>query len=103
MRQISTSNGCRSFKSVESGFRPSSSEISLPAPMISPFGDDQVNSAILVVLTLSIKRGEAAERDEAEPPLAAASVANIENCFIKSNVDITTASGWLQRLVRHLV
>jgi hypothetical protein len=60
MRQISTSNGCRSFKSVESGFRPSSSEISLPAPMISPSGDDQVNSAILAVLTLSIKRGEAA-------------------------------------------
>jgi hypothetical protein len=25
-------------------------------------------------------------------------VANIENCFIKSNVDITSASGWLQRL-----
>src|SRR5437870_7117181 len=40
------------------------------------------------------------QRDGAEPPLAAASVANIENCFIKSNVDITTASGWLQRLVR---
>jgi hypothetical protein len=40
---------------------------------------------------------------ELSHPLAAASVANIENCFIKSNVDITTASGWLQRLVRHLV
>jgi len=52
--------GCRSFKSVESGFRPSSSEISLPVPMISPSGDDQVNSAILAVLALSIKRGEAA-------------------------------------------
>jgi hypothetical protein len=33
--------------------------------------------------------------------LVAASVANIENCFIKSNVNINTASGWLQRLVRH--
>src|SRR5204862_7212167 len=38
----------------------------------------------------------------AEPPLAAASVANIENCFIKSNLDFTTArlrpvgsSAWL--------
>ena len=27
-------------------------------------------------------------------------MANIENCFIKSNVDFTAASGWLQRLVR---
>src|SRR5437868_1343782 len=27
-------------------------------------------------------------------------VANVENCFIKSNVVITTASGWLERLVR---
>jgi hypothetical protein len=29
-------------------------------------------------------------------------VANIENCFIKSKVDFTAASGWLQRLVRPL-
>jgi len=28
---------------------------------------------------------------------------NMENCFIKSNVRITTASGWLGRLVRSLV
>jgi hypothetical protein len=35
--------------------------------------------------------------------MAAASVANIENGFIKSNVDITTPCGWLQRLVKHLV
>jgi hypothetical protein len=27
-------------------------------------------------------------------------VANIGNCFIKSNVVIAPASGWLQRLVR---
>jgi hypothetical protein len=27
-------------------------------------------------------------------------MANIENCFIKLNVDIATASGWLERLVR---
>ena len=31
-----------------------------------------------------------------EPPLAGASVANIENCFIKSNVDFTAANGWLR-------
>ena len=52
IRKISTSKGCRSFKSVESGFRPSSSEISLPAPTNFPFGDDQVTSTIFVVLTL---------------------------------------------------
>jgi hypothetical protein len=33
-------------------------------------------------------------------PLAASSVANIENCFIKLNVNFTAASGWLQRMVR---
>ena len=27
-------------------------------------------------------------------------MANIKNCFIKSNVCIATASGWLHRLVR---
>jgi hypothetical protein len=32
--------------------------------------------------------------------LAAASAANIEDCFIKSKVHFTAASGWLQRLVR---
>jgi len=36
----------------------------------------------------------------AEPPLAAASVLNTKNCFIKLNVRIATANGWLQRLVR---
>ncbi len=30
-------------------------------------------------------------------------MANIENCFIKLNVNFTTASGWLQRLVRSSV
>jgi hypothetical protein len=30
-------------------------------------------------------------------------VADIENCFIKSNVRIATASGWLERLVRRPV
>jgi hypothetical protein len=52
----------------------------------------------LTVIILS--SNVAAERDGAEPPLAASSVANIENCFIKSNVDFTTASRWLERLVR---
>ena len=32
-----------------------------------------------------------------ETELAGASVANIENGFIRSNVDFTAASGWLQR------
>src|SRR5437660_11067356 len=41
-----------SFRSVDSGLRPSSSEISLPAPTNFPFGDDQVTSTIFVVLTL---------------------------------------------------
>src|SRR5437870_13223818 len=35
--------------------------------------------------------------------MAETSVANIENCFIKLNVNFTTASGWLQRLVRSSV
>jgi hypothetical protein len=35
-----------------------------------------------------------------QPPLAEASVANIETGFIESTVDFTTASGWLERLVR---
>jgi hypothetical protein len=37
---------------VDCGLRPNSSEISLPAPTNFPFGDDQVTSAIFVVLTL---------------------------------------------------
>jgi hypothetical protein len=32
--------------------RPNASEISLPAPLNFPFGEDQVSSAIFVVLTL---------------------------------------------------
>src|SRR5207244_2491368 len=40
------------------------------------------------------------QRDGAEPPLVRASAANMRNCFIKSNLDFTAASGWLQRLVR---
>src|SRR4051794_18512374 len=54
MRQISTSNGCRSFKSVDRGFRPNSSETSLPEPANFPFGDDQLTSAMSFVLTLRI-------------------------------------------------
>ena len=34
------------------------------------------------------------------PPLAAASMANTEYCFIKLNMGVTAASVWLQRLVR---
>src|SRR5437660_10144867 len=39
---------------------------------------------------------------QAQPPLAGASVANIQNCFIKSNADVTAASVWLKRLVSTL-
>src|SRR5258708_38371651 len=44
--------GCRSLRSVDSGLRPNASEISLPAPLNFPFGEDHVSSAIFVVLTL---------------------------------------------------
>src|SRR5438105_4553145 len=54
MRQISTSNGCRSLRSVESGLRPNSSEISLPAPTNLPLGDDHGISTMSFVLTLRI-------------------------------------------------
>jgi hypothetical protein len=37
---------------VDSGLRPNASEISLPAPLNFPFGEDHVSSAIFVVLTL---------------------------------------------------
>src|SRR5215470_9098536 len=52
MRKISTSKGCRSLRSVDWGLRPNASEISLPAPLNFPFGEDHVSSAIVVVLTL---------------------------------------------------
>jgi hypothetical protein len=35
------------------------------------------------------------QRDGAEPPLAAASMANTEYCFMKLNMGVTAASGWL--------
>src|SRR5580765_6935477 len=56
MRQISTSNGCRSFSSVESGFRPKATEISLLAPPNFPLGEDQVSSTMSLVLILRIER-----------------------------------------------
>src|SRR5437016_14653332 len=54
IRKISTSKGCRSLRSVDSGLRPNASEISLPAPLNFPFGEDHVSSAIFVVFTLCI-------------------------------------------------
>jgi hypothetical protein len=54
MRQISTSKGCRSFRSVDCGLRPSSSETSLPKPTNLPLGEDQASSCILSVLTFRI-------------------------------------------------
>lgn len=49
---ISTSKGCRSIKSVDSGLRPKASEISLPAPENFPLGDDQENSSMSLVFIL---------------------------------------------------
>jgi hypothetical protein len=49
-----------------------------------------------------VEHGKRPNETQAQPPLARASVANSLNCFIKSNVLIATASGWLQRLVRPL-
>src|SRR5438094_2064581 len=54
MRRISTSNGCRSFKSVDCGLRPRASETLLLAPANIPFGEDQGSSASLLVLIFSI-------------------------------------------------
>src|SRR5436190_16582172 len=51
MRIISTSNGCRSIASVERRIRPRASEISLPAPVNLPLGDDHVSSASSFELT----------------------------------------------------
>src|SRR5437667_107087 len=59
MRQISTSNGWRSLRSVDSGLRPNASEISLPAPLNFPFGEDHVSSAIFDVEILRIPPGKA--------------------------------------------
>src|ERR1039457_1070018 len=52
MRQISTSKGCRSLRSVENGCLPNASETCLPAPTNFPFGEDQDNSVKSFVFTL---------------------------------------------------
>src|SRR4030095_16025534 len=64
IRKISTSKGCRSLRSVDSGLRPNASEISLPAPLNFPFGEDHVSSAIFVVLTLCTSEVVQRERDK---------------------------------------
>src|ERR1700730_8368779 len=56
MRQISTSNGCLSFRSLDSGLRPTATEISLLAPPNFPFGEDQDSSGISLVLILRMLR-----------------------------------------------
>jgi hypothetical protein len=43
--------------SVESGFRPSASETSLPNPTNFPLGDHQEVSVMSFVLTLRINKG----------------------------------------------
>src|SRR5947199_5997955 len=53
MRRISTSNGCRSFKSVDCRLRPRASETLLLAPTNFPFGEDQGSSANWLVLIFS--------------------------------------------------
>src|SRR6516162_4380527 len=54
MRQISISNGCRSFRSLDSGLRPNATEISLLAPPNFPFGEVHDSSAISFMLILRI-------------------------------------------------
>jgi hypothetical protein len=54
MRQISTSNGCRSFRSVDLGLRPSSSDTCFPKPTNFPLGEDQASYVMLFKLTLRI-------------------------------------------------
>src|SRR5258706_12803739 len=66
IRKISTSKGCRSLRSVDSGLRPNASEISLPAPLNFPFGEHHVSSAIFVVLTLFISEVVNAKRKPRE-------------------------------------
>src|SRR5438552_17547890 len=53
MRRISTSNGCRSFESVDCGLRPRASETLLLAPTNFPFVEDQGYSANWLVLIFS--------------------------------------------------
>src|SRR3569832_342097 len=54
MRQSSTSNGWRAFRSVAAGSRPNATEISLLAPPNVPFGDDHASSTISFRFTLRI-------------------------------------------------
>src|SRR6266576_3953604 len=54
MRRISTSNGCRSFKSVDCGLRPRASETLLLPPANFPFGEDHGSSANWLELIFSI-------------------------------------------------
>src|SRR3989442_113732 len=54
MRRTSTSNGCRSLRSVESGLRPSASDTLLLAPVNFPLGDAQGSSANRLELIFSM-------------------------------------------------
>src|SRR5256885_5800081 len=54
MRVISTSKGCLSFRSVETGFRPSAIEISFSAPPNFPLGEAQVSSGTSLMFTFCI-------------------------------------------------
>src|SRR6266581_4068500 len=53
MRRISTSNGCRSFKSVDCGLRPRASETLLLAPANLPWSDFQGSSVNRLELIFS--------------------------------------------------
>src|SRR5579872_2015824 len=57
MRTISTSKGCRSFRSMDWGLRPNASETPLPAPANLPLGEDQVSSARWLVFIFSMMIG----------------------------------------------
>src|SRR5437667_6356664 len=54
MRRISTSNGCRSFKSIDCGLRPSASETLLLAPLNFPLGEVQGSSVNWLELIFSM-------------------------------------------------
>src|SRR5438046_1593502 len=96
MRTISTSNGCRSFKSVDCALRPKASETSLPASVSLPLGEVQDASASLLVFTVFIGSGV----DESSPagfddhglnrPLNASRFAQSKN---NAKAPTTTASG----------
>jgi hypothetical protein len=62
IRQSSISNGCRSFKSLDSGLRPNAMETSLLTPPNVPLGEAQGCSLTSLRLLLRIGLGFASRR-----------------------------------------